>query len=464
MLINRGSLDLLSNECDVVIGRSNAALFSDHSLFAFLRAIAIKYGVASPEEIAKKASVRVAHNRSGKDGFDYVGGCHESLSIVMLPQGIEVFASDAPSKEWTELDKSLANVNMYLSQFAYTKVFVNTKIQRTVVFVSKSANHHWVQALEGCVCKIMPWLFPEGVTDEWKRFVKSIAVENKNITDQDKESNMINFCNNEAKKFDARNAFLHKKLDNISSIYIEKERESAQSSLENLCDQIDRYRASLTDLYAKLASAQERVKSLSLYNPDTSSVYYDFFAEHKNVRLLLVDEDRIIYGVDDYLEYFESDLLQTFLDNQNSWHSRRNKEQRELMKALFIDKTAKLAVKAMFSLSGLKLVNPIKSSSSYGHLYDDFSPESVPNHHIYSFACSGENAQYYESYAATGDWDLGIEQSIAATKNLNVGDTIVFNKLLDDLTVHNTSKKCIHTNDGRILSYDEFAAELNGGK
>ena len=97
-----------------------------------------------------------------------------------------------------------------------------------------------------------------------------------------------------------------------------------------------------------------------------------------------------------------------------------------------------IRIHAVFLLESFKMINPLRHGT--------FLSDSMPNPHIYYHACSGGNETYYYRYAESGDWDLAIEQAIAATKNLNWGDSIVSEEMVEWL-FDNGDTPCIYVND-----------------
>ena len=63
-----------------------------------------------------------------------------------------------------------------------------------------------------------------------------------------------------------------------------------------------------------------------------------------------------------------------------------------------------------------------------------------------------------------GNWDMAIEQSIAATKNINFGDIVVIDSFLRDIRNSMDSCKCIVANNGKEMTPREFLAYINENK
>ena len=160
------------------------------------------------------------------------------------------------------------------------------------------------------------------------------------------------------------------------------------------------------------------------------------------------------YGVDDTLEYYDTDLLEEIIDNDESFLYDYEDDTVELVKAIFVENKGIIRTNSVFTLNAGGLVSPERHGS--------FVSESMPQPHIHFYACSGGNSTYYKQYADRGEWDMAIEQSIAATKNLNFGDSTVCEKMLEWIEEH-MNTKFIYTPDlSRLMSGNEFLAYLKG--
>ncbi len=216
----------------------------------------------------------------------------------------------------------------------------------------------------------------------------------------------------------------------------------------------------------KLEEDRTLLSALESQKPSEDDSAFRFFASHRNLRIDEVNGTSVMYTVDDTLEYYDEEELERLLENSDGWAAICYDESfLQSVRALLLEKRGILRVCASFRLSDMSLVSPLKGEWRV--------PESVPNPHIYSFACSGANAQYYARYAKSGDWDLAVEQSISAAKNWNVGDSTVGRNLFSWLE-SNDLIPCIYVGDGsrldgyteglRLVSFDEFKKLVSEAK
>jgi len=170
-----------------------------------------------------------------------------------------------------------------------------------------------------------------------------------------------------------------------------------------------------------------------------------------------VYDNSLRFGVDDTLEFYDEDEFMRLLGNTRSFLHNYSDRTRKGLRAIFADHKGVLRVNAVFDLQQFKLVNPRQ--------HDAFINDSMPNPHIHFYGCSGGNGQYYSQYANSGDWDLGIEQAISATKNLSWGDSTVCNRMIQWL--EGSTQPCIYVAEGlqpiervskemRLVSFQDF--------
>ena len=329
-------------------------------------------------------------------------------------------------------------VNQYLSQFSRTKIYLSEKQKRLVAFVDRRATNIWVQALESVMCRLMPWYYPADLPEEEQKFYKSIAVDNKAVTPEEKVEIFVRYVNEVAEKINFRDLKLHKLLDGIA----DRARQSRITFLSNTVTEtrnsINRWMRELSQQYEALDAYLRELNALENAEPESNNAMFTFFSAHKQVHLLNVYDNSLRFGVDDTLEFYDEDEFMRLLKNTRSFLYNYNERTRKGLKAIFADRKGVLRVTAVFDLQQFKLVYPRQG--------DSFVTDSMPNPHIYFYGCSGGNGQYYSQYANSGDWDLGIEQAISATKNLSWGDSAVCNRMIQWL--EDSTQPCIYVAEG----------------
>lgn len=432
---------LVGDDANEVFGNC-PSIDNDWSIYALVRAIVLKYGNFDTKDLAKNAMVERRRARSCADMESLLSDTYrlEALTIV---ECLKCFDESADGGSEWKTEFSVGGkpfpVNQYLSQFGRTKIYLSEAQKRLVAFVDGRATNVWIQALESVMCRLMPWYYPADLTREEQNFYRSIAVDNKAVAPAEKIEIFVQYVNEIAGKIDFRDFKLHKLLDGIA----DKARQTRISSLTNvvadLRETINRLMRDLSRQYETLDENLLELNALEQTEPKSDNAMFTFFSNHKQVNLLEVYDTALRFGVVDTLEFYDEEEFARLLGNHRSFLYEFSDSVRKGLKAIFSDHKGVLKVNAVFDLHNFKLVEPRQD--------DSFVNEAMPNPHIYFYGCSGGNGQYYSQYANSGDWDLGIEQAISATKNLNWGDSTVCRRMIRWLQ-YDSTHPCVYVADG----------------
>lgn len=436
--------DLIS-VLDDIIG-SPYSIGGDYALDAYLRAIAIKNGETDPKKIRPSIYSDSLYGNAGNI-VDYAGYTYCIYSI----RDEAYFASLKTPDGWTGFDEAPYPINKYMSQYKETKIFANPESKRVIACVKNGLNSRWVQSLISVFPRIAPWLFPEGISDDLKKFCQTLAIDNTKVTAEEVQNTFVNYVNSFAEKIDFRNMKLHKYLDGIASRTKEIKVRGLESSINSTTSNINSYRRSLCEQIKKLEALRTELAAFRLLPSDDGKEVFDFFSNHKNIDVFYADGSTLEYCVTDTLEYYDEEEFEKIYNNKSSYlfdYITPESSTAKIIYALLAEHKGQLVFTSCWKLESLKYVSNLKD---YIHNYNAQS-----NPHIYYYGCDGGNSNYYEAYAETGDWDLAIEQSISANKNLNFGDGAVIPKFARWLK-ENSLTKCIKVeNETGLLSPDEF--------
>lgn len=450
---------LVGDDANGVLG-SCQPIDNDWSVDALVRAIVLKYGNFDVEDLAANVMVNRQRARSRTDMEFFLSDTYgtEALTIV---ECLNCFDENADGgSEWkTEFTfgGKPFPVSQYLSQFGRTKIYLSERQKRLVAFVDRRATNIWVQALESVMCRLMPWYYPADLPEEEQKFYRSIAVDNKAVTPEEKIEIFVRYVNEVAGKINFREVKLHKLLDGIAD-------RTRQTRISSLSTTVSNTRTSIACLINDLARHYQtldanllELNALENAEPESNDAMFTFFSTHKQVHLLDVYDNCLRFGVDDTLEFYDEDEFVRLLHNTHSFLHGYSAITRKGLNAIFADHKGVLRVNAMFDLLQFKLVHPLERES--------FVVDAMPNPHIFFYGCSGGNDQYYSQYANSGDWDLGIEQAISATKNLSWGDSTVCRRMIEWL--EDSTQPCIYVAEGlqpiervtkemKLVTFQEF--------
>lgn len=466
---------LVSDDANEVLGTCQP-FDEDWSLDALVRAIVLKYGNFSVEQLANNVSVEKRRARSRNDMEAWLGASYsyEALTIVECLNNSfdeEPYHDTAEWKTEFSYNGKPFPVNQYLSQFGRTKIYLSESQKRLVAFVDRKATNVWVQALESVMCRLMPWYYPSDLSAEEQHFYRSIAVDNKAVSAEEKANIFVNYVNSVAELTNFREMKLHRLLDGIANKARLTKIRQLTTTRSNENDYINRIMADLEHHYALLEQTIFELSALESMEVKEDDAMFKFFNTHKQVHLLDVYDDKLRYGVVDTLEFYDEEEFDRLVKNTRSYIYNYDTSVIRGLQAIFARHLGVIRVNAVFELQNFKLVSPKRDQT--------FVRDAMPNPHLYYHACSGGNEKYYTQYARSGDWELAIEQSIAATKNVSWGDSIVAKEMISWLK-DNTSEPCIYINEDlspverivpnmRMVSFKEFRAileakgvELNG--
>lgn len=456
---------VFSNDYDKLFGE-NCAIDRDYSTTALLRALALRSlssTVLSPEqtEELRYTGVKIMRVTSAREiehalNNDY----RQTITVVECVCGLnDNIPHDELWKEEFTLNNKPFPVNQYLSQFGRTKIFLNPTKKRLVAYVDKKVTDTWAQAFNSVLCRLLVWYFPQELSPEDQKFFKSISVDKKSIPIEEKENLLVEYVENITKSVSIREILLHKFLDNVADTLRKTKLNALEEERSKLDYEIERKLERLGELYSDLDKCMAELKIFKLAPQEDSNELFTFFYKHKQLSVWKIEDGDLYFSVTDTLDFYDEAEFERIFLNPNAYLFGYGDRTRAALRAIFLERKGIIRTHAAFKLKGFRLVVPLSRTLTVEN--------TMPNPHVYFYACSGGHEQYYTQYAKSGEWDLAIEQAIAATKNLNWGDTTVCEKMLDWLLDYKNIP-CIYVNpdltpiektteDMRLISFNEFS-------
>lgn len=463
MIINANETKLTNREAVDFFGNA-ACLGGTQLLYALFRAIVINHDDCTDLKAFKSKTRIGCHTVSDHEEVECVlkGEDDEAICLLIYSGNFQFVKPEIAG--WVTFDEPPYYLNRYLSQTTRTKVYINREKKKVVAVIDRGIDGEWVQAFSSMLWIILPWYYPEK-NDDIIKFFKSISIGNKNVTDEEAKKILIDYVNTAADKLNIRDAVLHQKLDGLADRARKEQIQIHQNSVESIREAIQQYTDILVSKYENLSNELSVLQGLEQMEPKTDEAFFQFFRQHQNVRVGRVRGAELCYSVIDTLEFYDEDEANTLFDNGHAWVHEFPTSFVEMLRTIFVEKRGIFRVCAEFKITDMKLV-----SSRKGILFDK---ESIPNPHIYFYGCDGANETFYSQYARQGDWDLAIEQSIAATKNWAVGDSVVGKKMFSWIR-ECSGVKCIYVTDGspmdgvtpecKLISFDEYEALVTAKK
>lgn len=350
-----------------------------------------------------------------------------------------------PNDNWEQLDSRPFPVALFLSKYRPTKVFINKFDKRAVVTVDK-VEANWILALCSTIFRILPWRFGDSLTNDEVAIFTAINKEDYNALGE--------LIDKFIEPYDFRAEVFAKKLIGWNDHYRKAKMETLKREIDVLYSDIISLQAQLSRCYNDIAENNTAYSALSLIEDDDPSGLFEFFNMRRQLDFIEVrsenDGKSLIYSVTECLEDYDKDEVKKLLENRRSFMYTTTKQIRDVIKAIFIEEKATIRTNCAFKLKNLSSLEPQKNIR-----YSNAS--TAMNHpHIYHYGCLGGNLSYVNKFMDRGDWELAIEQTISAARNINWGDNVVMPTFLRDIERIWSSSKCVITKDGEEMTFKEF--------
>lgn len=465
MLLSRRETLLTDKNSECLFG-SVSVIDRDSSLAALIRAIIIRGDAAvTPSFVEERSYIdQETFDASG----DYFSSAYDDDKILIVKYTTK--KPEVASQNWQHSANNMyiKATEIFMSKYSETYIYQNPKEQRVVLFVRGDVSREWAQALESAMFRVLPWYFPKELSTEEKDFFKALVPSSEEC-DETAKRKLICFCDEAAALYDLRKRRIKILLDNYSRFIAEKQIANKRAELDDIAYALSCLQEEMNQKYKAYDTLTAEINALNNIDIADDTAVSDFFAKHKNLNLISMDGENIRYSVTDTLDYYSVEEAQKLLANERGWFLREfGQEFASLMYKLFVERRGIINISSVFTLSCLRYVSPLKGAW--------LDTQTMPNPHLYNFGCNGGNDKYYRDYAESGDWDLAIEQSISATKNWNIGDSTVGNKMFRWIQSSGDIKYIWYKDgspmddieDATLISLDEFKlhmierGEING--
>lgn len=330
-------------------------------------------------------------------------------------------------------------LSVFLSQFGKTAVYKKDDRKEIVVIVSTSDcdKEKWQTQFVACLGKLFE--FKSIPKDFWKK-----------IADDDKDA-VIRAFDDCCKDIDIRK----EQIKSVLNGYADRERMSKIRELNveiaNHKNEISTY-IERVQHFSDIVTAKER--DLAIYEaakPEEDKEWVDFFTERDDLTVYSTENGILRYYVTSSIEFYDEKALDLAFKNPKSViNTDSSKRVKELLKLLFVEKKGEYIASGTFHMQG-RVVAP-KS----GVLKD---PTAFPHPHIYFHACLGGNRGYISQFAQEGNWQMQIEQTRAAIKNINWGDGVVVRDMVRYLEEHYSDRRGVKYK-GKMVTPKEFVEDV----
>ena len=446
---------LTSSDANNFFGTANR-LCDSNTLEATLRYIAIKSNGGDIEKVKLiNASMRQADynvtsgNVYTEERFDDI----ELLIITPRGRGEELLSINAGG--WISLDTPPYPVAVLLSARApETRIYVNNEKKRAIVFV-KTPTENWCDLFASCLFRVLPWRF--GSEAEGAALAQAIAKNQPEVF-----KNIINGC---SQNFNFANYMARRTLLGWASGQRAAQLDVLQRKMEDCLASIRQEEQRIAQYLDQYNAANENFIALSKGSMENDDSFYNFFVSHKQLSIYRVTNSNsgmggkmLDYCVLETIEYYDED---NFMNNYNTPASnigRCGNDMRRILYGIFKEHKGVIRAEAIFRLTNLSSLTVVSGTTTGKH-----NSTHLRHPHLVNHGCLGGNGTQINRYMEHGDWDLAIEQSIAAVKNVNMGDAVVISSMIRDLTNAMDSCSCIIAENGQAMTPRQFLQYLREG-
>lgn len=423
---------------------------------AMFRYILIKkYGneVITKKEDLQKINIGswVISGSHDADGFRRL--CNRDFPFFYLVFCSEDYINtmETMAENFEELNSSAYPINSFIKSGSRktTRVFVNSEKHQIFACLTGRMTDVWIGRFLSCTSRIWRWVFNEqNTTDDDLALLKALS--------ECDWAKVEEYFNKLAP--DYTNDYLKSFLSVYQKSFIDAQISSCNNRANDYRQNISSYMRSLNDNLDKLASVNMQIQSLSLLKNTQTDEVTPFFECHKNITIRDIEQGGgsgtyILYTVNETLEFYDVDEFKRIYNNRRQTYlSDISDKLLNVLYAMFVEDKGHFVVQSEFRLNQLSSITPLTRGNIAGVNYNDV----LPHPHLGFFHCLGGNESEIAKAMKSGNWDLAIEQTIAATKNLAFGDNAVMSELMYYLK-NNVNTKFILADNGERMSINEFA-------
>lgn len=447
----------------IITGSNANAIFGDDNsplgsltLGATLRFIALNHHQGDVETI-KPIKIAASEFYTGNNGNYYAQRTKAlgvELFILTAPRGAQLPIINEDG--WISLDTPPYPIAPYLTTASETRVYTNPDINATVIFV-RQATERWIDLLCSSLFRVLPWRFDGTIDETETSLFRAISKGNA-----EKFNNIINTL---CAKYDFQAARFKKILIGWNDGYRQRQIKQLMDECESCHNSIAARQEEIADLYCSLEQYNVNLLALQAQTQNAADdSVYKFFTSHKQISICKTqkcnDGNVMEYCVTDTIEYYDADAFLRSYNTRGSIICEAPEHIKDILYGVFTENKGTFRVEALFKLTNLASISPIRDRTS-----GQFTNTHIPQPHLYHYGCLGSNEQYIHKYLREGNWDMAIEQTIAAVKNINFGDSVVLSRFISDLVyAYEGTCKCIIADNGKEMNLKEFLSYIRENK
>jgi len=328
--------------------------------------------------------------------------------------------------------------------------YINAEQKSTILFV-ESLNMKRMHFLQSITLGILPWYFSpdKGWSDLDKELMQSFKE-----TTPDKYIECINKI---ASQYDFETIRIKTLLRGFETRYERNEVQKVEREIANLYENIAILN---TDIGTKMRMINEKnIRLLGLQAKiagysDEDSELMEYFLCNRQLVIEDVVNDTIYFSVKTYMEYFDEDVVNKYLNNHGSFVYQNEPrgftldQMEKLLRAVFIDQSIRLRFCAAYCFSLNGNVDP-QTNHDFGQEFRHY----MPNPHINRWHCMGNYLSKVNNLLKENNYIAALEQCVASAKSLNWTDGTVMGTFLKTVCGReNYNNKAFELPDGRVVT------------
>lgn len=396
---------------------------------------------------ATDAVVRICRNNSmiGANGgfaLHYFNSMSQQANKESYECVVANFESVYPG--YKKLDKI---TEFYRKAFPVT-CFLNQDTKSIALFVEQM-DYRRFHYLQCAILPMVPWYFDpkNGISPLEKSLVESLM---NNTPDN------YNDCIRKIyDTFDFRSEIIKRELSGFELRYIKDALRDTESQYNSIINNINALNAQIGEELRKQAEITFRINGMrqKIDSGDSESEIMEYFLCNKNLTLIRSQDSRVDFIVRAKLEYFDPDMAERAVDNNNSLLYRRgdyglsHSDMKRLYQAIFIDCTLSVNVCAAYRLSidgGVQAIG----HCNFGSDFDD----CMPHPHVDEYSCMGDYVRIINELMQRHDYIMALEQCIASARSLNFADSTVLGYFASCIMGGARGERCIALPNGNVVT------------
>ena len=249
---------------------------------------------------------------------------------------------------------------------------------------------------------------------------------------------------------------MRRDLEQVGTYGARRMEERIRNIIRSKQNNIDDYLRALNNLYSELREEQTRLIGIQHQGNGADGLTEFLLGNINNITFAKLSDGYLYMRYRTPLLYWDADVFKILREatNRNPMHPADNAKQ-QLIDDIF--DTGKVT---LWFDSGFRY-NLVNNGIAHINIGDTFidapTAKGLPNPHHYYFDCWGDNASMIAQAQSRGDNVVALAQVFAAIAGLNLSDSIVTNKFVNEMFDTHSRVKCLEIKEtNELISIEEY--------